>query len=169
MPHRRIASVARTSLSPAFLARVGYSLLGLCIFNALEIRYARMVLWRTATWGLGDSVIAKTSTGEFHIVSPHVDCIITPECTYLDLMALCSPFLWVSGQSLALNCARLIVVNIGIASMNIGRLTASIFLVNHGMDWWLAHEFLDTCIYYPALMFAVLFQLRALGNKCRNA
>jgi hypothetical protein len=84
----------------------------------------------------------------------------TAECTYLDLVMMVTPFLWVFGASLRRNILRIAITTLVMLSANFVRCWAAVYLDMLGVDRFYAHDLPDYIIWWPTVGMAVLLALR---------
>ncbi|MGB2986246.1 MAG: hypothetical protein WBE26_10215 [Phycisphaerae bacterium] len=82
------------------------------------------------------------------------------ECTYLDLLMIVAPFLWVFGASRRSNILRIGVVALVILGGNLVRCWAAIYLDVLGVDRFYAHDLPDYIIWWPTVVVVALLALR---------
>ena len=84
----------------------------------------------------------------------------TAECTYLDLVLIIAPLLWVFGASLWRNTRRIAIAALVILGGNLIRTWASVYFHVRGMDRFYAHDLPDYIIWWPTVVVLALLALR---------
>jgi len=84
----------------------------------------------------------------------------SPECTYLDLLMIVAPFLWVFGASRWSNILRIGIVALVIQGWNLVRCWAAVYFDVLGVDRFYAHDLPDYIIWWPTVAAVVLLALR---------
>jgi len=84
----------------------------------------------------------------------------TAECTYLDLLMIVAPFLWVFGASRRRNMLRIAIAVLVILGGNLIRTWASVYFSVRGTDWFYSHDLPDYIIWWPTVAVVVLLALR---------
>jgi len=84
----------------------------------------------------------------------------TEECTYLDLVMIVSPFIWVFGASLRRNILRVSITALVILTGNVVRCWVAVYLGARGIHRFYAHDLPDYIIWWPTVVAVVLFALR---------
>ena len=84
----------------------------------------------------------------------------TAECTYLDLLMIVAPFLWVFGASLWRNILRIGIAALVILGGNLIRCWASVYFFVRGIDWFYTHDLPDYIMWWPTVAVVVLLALR---------
>ena len=93
----------------------------------------------------------------------------TAECTYLDLLMIVAPFLWVFGASLRRNILRIGIAALIILGGNLIRCWASVYFNVRGIDWFYTHDLPDYVIWWPTVAVVVLLALRRdFGDPSRR-
>jgi hypothetical protein len=90
----------------------------------------------------------------------------TAACTYLDLFATVSPFLWVFGAGPCRNLLRFGIAALVIFAGNVVRCGAALYLDALGIDMFYAHDLPDYFIWWPTVAIFVLIALRR--DCCRT-
>jgi len=90
----------------------------------------------------------------------------TAECTYLDLLMIVAPFLWVFGASRRSNILRIAIAVFVILGGNLIRTWASVYFNVRGTDWFYTHDLPDYIIWWPTAVIVPLLALRRdLGGR----
>lgn len=89
-----------------------------------------------------------------------------PACTYLDLLMIVAPFVWVIGASRRSNILRLAIAAVVILGGNLIRIWAAVYFNVRGADWFYAHELPDYIIWWPTVAVVVLLALRRDFPNC---
>lgn len=84
----------------------------------------------------------------------------TAECTYLDLLMIVTPLLWVFGASLWRNICRIAIAALVILGGNLIRTWASVYFNVRGTDWFYTHDLPDYLIWWPTVVVVALLALR---------
>jgi len=92
----------------------------------------------------------------------------TAECTYLDLLMIVLPFVWVFGASRRRNILRMGIAALVILGGNLIRAWASVYFNVRGTDWFYAHDLPDYIIWWPTAVIIPLLALRRdLGGRSK--
>jgi len=91
------------------------------------------------------------------------------ECTYLDLVMTVAPFLWVFGAHRRVNLLRIGIVTLLILGGNLLRCWAAVWLDVLGVERLYAHDLPDYVIWWPTVVFAVVFALRGDIGRHKDA
>jgi len=83
----------------------------------------------------------------------------TAECTYLDLLMMVLPFVWVFGASARSNILRIGIVTLVILGGNLVRCWAAVYLDVQGVSRFYAHDLPDYIIWWPTVAIVVLLAL----------
>ena len=84
----------------------------------------------------------------------------TAECTYLDLLMIVAPFVWVFGASRWRNMLRIAIAASVILGGNLVRCWAAVYLDVQGVSRFYAHDLPDYLIWWPTVAVVVLLALR---------
>jgi hypothetical protein len=84
----------------------------------------------------------------------------TAECTYLDLVMIVVPFLWVFGASRRSNVLRITIAALAILGGNLVRSWAAVYFNVRGTDWFYTHDLPDYLIWWPTVAIVVVLALR---------
>ena len=82
------------------------------------------------------------------------------ECTYLDLLVMVVPFLWVFGLRRRANVLRLAIAALVIFGANVLRCWGAVYLDVLGVDRFYAHDLPDHVIWWPTVLVVALLALR---------
>lgn len=85
---------------------------------------------------------------------------ISPDCTYIDLVLIITPFWWRVGRGIRVNVLRLLVLAFAILAGNVFRVVFGMHFIAQGTSWFLAHDLPDMLIYWPSLAVAVILSIR---------
>jgi len=84
----------------------------------------------------------------------------TAECTYLDLLLIVAPFVWVFGASRLRNILRLAIAPSVILGGNLIRTWASVYFNVRGTDWFYAHDLPNYILGIGMVAITVLGSIR---------
>lgn len=92
---------------------------------------------------------------------------VAPECTYIDLILVCSPFVVRVERSFRHNMTRLAVFGVAVLVLNFARVVLAVHWRTRGVSWATGHDLLDYIIYYPLLLSIICFWLKSVLFSCR--
>ena len=124
----------------------------------------RAVLAAASAWVLallGQTAGVATQGEAVFLTFSDKRVLITPACTYVDLVFILMPFTWRVGRGLWTNLFRIATVTLAVLSMNMVRLVIAAALHGGGMAWTLSHDLPDYAFYYMAIAGAVLLCARS--------
>lgn len=105
-------------------------------------------------------VVASTHDGFPALAAGGRVFFYTPECTYVGLLLILSPFLWVFGIKWRKNAARIVGVGAVVISVNLIRCWAAVHGTARGADWFYAHDIPNYVIWLVAIPLAVIAAIR---------
>lgn len=145
----------------------GYRICALVVllasFYAWDWMPLRVVLRDVIAWSV--RVSGYTSTSFVYDGSPALGAEgkvhhYTPECTYLALVMVVAPFLWVFGASRRSNILRLGIAMLVILGCNLVRCWAAVYLDVLGVERFYAHDLPNYAICSGTILIVVIAAIR---------
>ena len=133
------------------------------MFYALDWMPLRVVQRDVIGWSLrvaGYAPEAFVHEGSPAFCLADVVYFYTAECTYLDLLLIVAPFVWVFGASRRSNILRISFAALVILGGNLIRTWSSVYFNVRGTDWFYTHDLPDYIIWWPTVAIVVLLALR---------
>ncbi len=150
----------------ALLAALCFAL-AIVVFYACQWGWLRSAVAALLTAALRASGLPATRS-LYEISVGGLRVAITPECTYVDWFLCAAPWIWRRGP-LANNLLRVIALAAGVGAANFLRLYLAICGALAGLPWWAAHDVPDYILWYPGVVLAFLFWLRAAAASAAPA
>jgi hypothetical protein len=156
-------ALGRMQKMRAIACRFAAALTLIGIFYALDWTIVRVALRNTLCrcleasgyaperFSYGGSPAIRVGTFAYHY---------TADCTYLDLLLVIAPFLWIRDASLVRNVRRILLAALLILGGNVFRNYAVICFTVRGIDWRCAHDIPDYAIWWPTVVIVGWFSLR---------
>lgn len=118
-----------------------------------------------------DALVAMLSYTEVGVVASSHDgfpalavgghvVFYTPECTYLGLVLILSPFLWVLGATPWKNAARIVGIGVVVLAVNLIRGWAAVHFTARGADWFYTHDVPNYAICSGTILIVVVAAIR---------
>jgi len=83
----------------------------------------------------------------------------SPECTYVDLLFMVVPFVWIFGATHRSNIQWLAIATLAIVGTNLVRCWAAVYLDVIGVSRFYAHDLPDYILWWPTVGVVVLLSL----------
>lgn len=138
-----------------------------CTFYGLEwnwLRELNLQLVQAALNGLGCSLEAQDRS----LTLPGRVFLITPDCTYVDLIICSFPLLWRVRRSFIGNCGVLTLFAMAVFAVNLPRVALAVYVTANGGSLFWSHDMVDYVLWYPTLAVVALGWLRSLGTLRRD-
>ncbi len=126
----------------------------------LRERLARALRWALGFLG-NTAQVVETTSGPALWVDQAALYQITPNCLYLDVVLILSPFCWRFGKSLLANTWRLLLLWLAVLALNVWRVAIAVHMHGRGVSWVLAHTVPDVVLHTSTVLLAVALALRA--------
>jgi len=149
--------------SPEFMVRLLFVAAGLAAFFALPHAYVRIIYAKfIACLLLATGQHVELISGDIGIKSSlGIHYLVTADCTYLDWLAVVTP--WLVNMETPIRSLRDCLLVTGFIFLyNSIRIYASIMLSEQGLPWFWAHDLYDYLTWYPSVILAsgLLFIIR---------
>jgi len=133
------------------------------LFYALDWMQLRVALRDAIKWSFeqaGYSLEALVHEGSPAIKVDGKIHFYTAECTYLDLVMMVTPFVWVFGATHWSNLLRIAIMVLVILVGNLVRCWTAVYLDVRGVSRFYAHDLPDCLVWWPTVVIVALLALR---------
>ena len=143
--------------------RVSALVVLLASFYAWDWMSCRVALRDVIAWSI--RVSGRSPTAFVYEASPALSVegkvhYYTAECTYLDLLMIVAPFVWVFGATPRGNIVRVAIATSVVLGGNLVRCWAAVYLDVLGVDRFYAHDLPDYILWWPTVVIVALLALR---------
>jgi exosortase/archaeosortase family protein len=144
-------------------ARIGLLGITVGLFYCMNWMWLRVMQRDVTVWSLrktGYIPVMLNSEGSPGIRVGAEMYYYTAQCTYLDLLMIVAPLVWVFGAPCWRNSLRIVVAAVVILVGNLIRSWASVYFNVRGADWFYTHDLPNYMIWCLTVSITVLLALR---------